>query len=378
MRSLTLNEVATLPRTVLFDKHKELGAKMTVFGGWEMPVQYSGIIDEHNTVRSCAGLFDVSHMGQVFVYGKDALPFLQKIVPQDISVLKENKAVYCQLTYENGGIVDDLIIYNINKSKYLVIVNAANIEKDVNWLLENAKQFDVIIDNMSSEYSMLALQGPNAVSILENCGINIENQPSFFAITETSINNIPVYLSRTGYTGEDGFEIIMKNAAAPALWDLILSKGKSFGIKPAGLGARDTLRLEAALPLYGNDINADTTPVEAGLKWSIPLNKNYDYNGKDTIISQLQTGVSKKLVGFKMLERAIPRHGYEIYINNTKAGYVTSGGYAPTINENIGMGYIDTSFETKLDSKIQIMVRNKLYNASIVKRPFIKKRYKIS
>lgn len=378
MRSLTLNEVATLPRTVLFDKHKELGARMTVFGGWEMPVQYSGIIDEHNTVRSCAGLFDVSHMGQVFVYGKDALPFLQKIVPQDISVLKENKAVYCQLTYENGGIVDDLIIYNINKSKYLVIVNAANIEKDVNWLLENAKQFDVIIDNMSSEYSMLALQGPNAVSILENCGINIENQPSFFAITETYINNIPVYLSRTGYTGEDGFEIIMKNAEATVLWDLILSKGKSFGIKPAGLGARDTLRLEAALPLYGNDINADTTPVEAGLKWSIPLNKNYDYNGKDTIISQLQTGVSKKLVGFKMLERAIPRHGYEIYINNTKAGYVTSGGYAPTINENIGMGYIDTSFETKLDSKIQIMVRNKLYNASIVKRPFIKKRYKIS
>lgn len=378
MRSLTLNEVATLPRTVLFDKHKELGARMTVFGGWEMPVQYSGIIDEHNTVRSCAGLFDVSHMGQVFVYGKDALPFLQKIVPQDISVLKENKAVYCQLTYENGGIVDDLIIYNINKSKYLVIVNAANIEKDVNWLLENAKQFDVIIDNMSSEYSMLALQGPNAVSILENCGINIENQPSFFAITETSINNLPVYLSRTGYTGEDGFEIIMKNAEATVLWDLILSKGKSFGIKPAGLGARDTLRLEAALPLYGNDINADTTPVEAGLKWSIPLNKNYDYNGKDTIISQLQTGVSKKLVGFKMLERAIPRHGYEIYINNTKAGYVTSGGYAPTINENIGMGYIDTSFETKLDSKIQIMVRNKLYNASIVKRPFIKKRYKIS
>ena len=378
MRSLTLNEVATLPRTVLFDKHKELGARMTVFGGWEMPVQYSGIIDEHNTVRSCAGLFDVSHMGQVFVYGKDALPFLQKIVPQDISVLKENKAVYCQLTYENGGIVDDLIIYNINKAKYLVIVNAANIEKDVNWLLENAKQFDVIIDNMSNEYSMLALQGPNAVSILENCGINIENQPSFFTITETYINNIPVYLSRTGYTGEDGFEIIMKNAEATVLWDLILSKGKFFGIKPAGLGARDTLRLEAALPLYGNDINADTTPVEAGLKWSIHLNKNYDYNGKDTIISQLQTGVQKKLVGFKMLERAIPRHGYEIYINNKKAGYVTSGGYAPTINENIGMGYIDTSFETKLDSKIQIMVRNKLYNASIVKRPFIKKRYKIS
>lgn len=378
MRSLTLNEVSILPRTVLFDKHKELGARMTVFGGWEMPVQYSGIIDEHNTVRSCAGLFDVSHMGQVFVYGKDALPFLQKIVPQDISVLKENKAVYCQLTYENGGIVDDLIIYNINKAKYLVIVNAANIEKDVNWLLENAKQFDVIIDNMSNEYSMLALQGPNAVSILENCGINIENQPSFFTITETYINNIPVYLSRTGYTGEDGFEIIMKNAEATVLWDLILSKGKFFGIKPAGLGARDTLRLEAALPLYGNDINADTTPVEAGLKWSIHLNKNYDYNGKDTIISQLQTGVQKKLVGFKMLERAIPRHGYEIYINNKKAGYVTSGGYAPTINENIGMGYIDTSFETKLDSKIQIMVRNKLYNASIVKRPFIKKRYKIS
>ena len=363
-------------KTILYDKHIQLGAKMVEFGGWEMPVQYSGIIDEHKTVREKAGLFDVSHMGQVFVSGKDALAFLQKIVPQDISKLTDKKAVYCQLTMNNGGLVDDLIIYKLKESNYLIIVNAANIEKDYNWFITEKNGYDVKIDNKSSEYSMLAIQGPTACEIIENLGIDKTKQPAFFTIQEDMINSTPVLLARTGYTGEDGFEIIVKNEYALKIWNDIFEAGNLFGLKPIGLGARDTLRLEAALMLYGNDLNETTTPVEAGLKWSIPSDKSEDYNGKDEIITQLHNGTSKKLIGFEMTERAIPRHEYDIYYKGHKTGTVTSGGYAPSLDKNIGMGYVNTKDDIKLDSDIQIMVRNKLYNAKVVKRPFIKKNYK--
>ena len=365
-------------KTPLYKKHIDLGAKMVEFGGWEMPVQYSGIIDEHNTVRNFAGLFDVSHMGQVFVSGNDALNFLQKIVPQDISNLSVGKAVYCQLTRDNGGIVDDLIVYNLGDSLYLIIVNAANIEKDFAWFIENSKDLDVLIQNKSSDYSMLALQGQNACKILEKSGFNISDLPKFFSIIKTVLLGKSVFLSRTGYTGEDGFEIILKNDDVSEIWDLLLEYGQEFGIKPIGLGARDTLRLEAALMLYGNDLDDETTPVEAGLSWSIPKSKIDDYHGKVVIKKQLEVGVAKKLIGFVMTERAIPRHGYEIYYKNNKAGIVTSGGYSPTMDKNIGMGYVDTKMGIGVDSDIQIMVRNKLYNAKVIKRPFVQKRYKIS
>ena len=365
-------------KTVLYDTHQKLGAKMVEFGGWDMPVQYTGIIDEHNTVRNHAGIFDVSHMGQIFVSGNDALPFLQKVVPQDISKLQPNAAVYCQLPYEAGGLVDDLIIYRLEDDKYLVIANASNVEKDFNWFKKNATQYDVKIDNRSDEFSMFAIQGPNACKIVEKSGINELKQPKFFTITKTEISGYPVYISRTGYTGEDGFEIIVRNENALVLWDLLMDKGWEFGLKPIGLGARDTLRLEAALMLYGNDLSESTTPVEAGLKWSIPQDKKEDYNGKSVIMSQIESGVQKKLIGFEMIDRAIARHEYEIYYNGQKAGIVTSGGFSPTLNKNIGMGYIDTKYDIKLDSVIQIMVRNKLYNAKVVKRPFVKKRYKNS
>lgn len=365
-------------KTPLYKKHIDLGAKMVEFGGWEMPVQYSGIIDEHNTVRNFAGLFDVSHMGQVFVSGNDALTFLQKIVPQDISNLSVGKAVYCQLTRDNGGIVDDLIVYNLGDSLYLIIVNAANIEKDFAWFIENSKDLDVLIQNKSSDYSMLALQGQNACKILEKSGFNISDLPKFFSIIKTVLLGKSVFLSRTGYTGEDGFEIILKNDDVSEIWDLLLEYGQEFGIKPIGLGARDTLRLEAALMLYGNDLDDETTPVEAGLSWSIPKSKIDDYNGKVVIKKQLEVGVAKKLIGFVMTERAIPRHGYEIYYKNNKVGIVTSGGYSPTMDKNIGMGYVDTKMGIGVDSDIQIMVRNKLYNAKVIKRPFVQKRYKIS
>lgn len=363
-------------KTILYDKHGLLGAKIIEFGGWEMPVQYSGIIDEHKTVRSKAGLFDVSHMGQIFITGKDALKFLQKIVPQDISKLPDKKAIYCQLTNQNGGLIDDLIIYKLAENNYLVIVNAANIEKDYNWFYIEKNGYDVEVINKSDEYSMLALQGPLACEIIENLGINKTKQPAFFTIQEDSIKNIPVHLARTGYTGEDGFEIIVKNENALKIWNEIFEAGTPYGLKPIGLGARDTLRLEAALMLYGNDLDETTTPVEAGLKWSLSLDKSENYNGKDAINSQLNNGIQKKLIGFEMTERAIPRHEYEIYYKGHKTGVVTSGGYSPTLDKNIGMGYVDTKDEIKLDSDIQIMVRNKLYNAKVVKRPFIKKNYK--
>lgn len=365
-------------KTVFYDKHIELGAKIVEFGGWDMPVQYSGIIDEHKAVRASAGVFDVSHMGQIFVEGQQALDFLQSIVPQDLSKLPASKAIYCQLPYENGGLVDDLIIYKLSDNQYLVIANAANIDKDFDWFNANKKSFDVKLENKSDEYAMLAIQGPNAYKIIEKFGISQENQPEFFTIKTADLNGINVFIARTGYTGEDGFEIIVKNAFALKVWELLFKAGKEFCLKPIGLGARDTLRLEAALMLYGNDLTEETTPVEAGLKWSIPKDKKDDYNGKNVIFSQLENGCDKKLIGFEMTDRAIPRHGYEIYFDGHKTGVVSSGGYSPTLDKNIGMGYVDTKDNITLDSAIQIMVRNKLYNAKVVKRPFVQKRYKNS
>lgn len=365
-------------KTVFYDKHKELGAKMVEFGGWEMPVQYSGIIEEHKSVRQSAGVFDVSHMGQVFISGADSLRFLQKIVPQDISKLKDGKAEYCQLTTQSGGLVDDLIVYKLKENDYLIIVNAANIQKDYNWFLSNKDGFDVEISNNSNEFSMIALQGPNSSKILEKLGVSASEQPKFFTIKNTLIKDIPIYLARTGYTGEDGFELIVKNSDALKLWDLLFEYGNEYDVKPIGLGARDTLRLEAALMLYGNDLNETTTPVEAGLKWSLSADKVEDYNGKDVILNQIKNGTDKKLIGFEMTERAIPRHEYEIYFDGHKTGFVTSGGYSPTLDKNIGIGYVNTDDAIVLDSTVQIMVRNKLYNAKVVKRPFVTKRYKIS
>lgn len=367
-------------KTVFYNKHLSLGARMVEFGGWDMPVQYSGIIDEHKTVRTSAGLFDVSHMGQVFVSGKDALKFLQKIVPQDISKLYDSKAVYCQLPDVTGGLIDDLIIYKLKDNHYLIIVNAANIEKDYNWFVKNAQNFDVAVDNKSDDYAMLALQGPEANKIVTALGIDECEQPEFFTIKNAKIGGIEIFLARTGYTGEDGFELIVKNEFALDLWDKIFEAAQKqcVDLKPIGLGARDTLRLEAALMLYGNDLNESTTPVEAGLKWSLDLDKQEDYNGKEVILGQVQNGFDKKLIGFEMTDRAIPRHEYEIYFNGEKTGVVTSGGYSPTLDKNIGMGYVKTSDDIKIDSTIQIMVRNKLYNAKVVKRPFVKKNYKKS
>lgn len=361
-------------QTFLHDKHVELGARMVDFAGWDMPVQYSSIIEEHKTVREKVGLFDVSHMGEMIVQGKDALPYLNKLVPQEISKLVDLKAVYCQLTNKNGGIIDDLIIYKLEDNKYLIIANASRIDEDLNWMVRNKIGFDVEIINESHNYSLLAVQGPKACDLIRSLGV--EELPPFFTIKRGELFNINLWISRTGYTGEDGVEILVKNEFSEYLWDKLLEAGKEFGIKPIGLGARDTLRLEAALHLYGNDLDENTTPVEAGLAWSVAKDKQADYNGKKRILEQIKDGINKKLIGFRMLDRNIARHGYDVYYNNEKIGQVTSGGISPIRGENIGLAYIKNLDNLSVGSTIQIMVREKLHDAEIVKRPFVKKNNK--
>ena len=362
--------------TYLHEKHIQLGAKMVDFAGWHMPVQYTSIIEEHKTVRESVGLFDVSHMGEVFVSGKDALKFLNKIVPQDISKLNYEKAVYCQLPNNQGGLIDDLIIYKLGIQTYLVICNASRIDEDLNWMVRNKRGLDVKIDNQSHNYSLLAIQGPKAAGLMQKMGLN--TQQSSFTIKAGEMCGIKVLASRTGYTGEDGFELLVENEFSEELWDKILEYGKEFGIKPIGLGARDTLRLEAALHLYGNDLDENTTPVEAGLSWSIPKDKKDEYNGKNVIMKQLQDGVEKKLVGLKMLDKSIARHEYEVFYNGEKIGQVTSGGVSPILGANIALAYVKNIKEICTGTVVQVMIREKLHDAEIVKRPFVQKRNKIT
>ena len=362
-------------KTLLYEEQLKLHARMVDFAGWEMPVQYqTTIMDEHKTVREKVGLFDVSHMGEFFVSGKDSLAFLQKLVPQDVSKLTDGKAVYCQLLNKSGGIIDDLIIYKLEENHYLLIVNASRIDEDINWLIRNQAEFDCVIDNQSHNYSLLAVQGPLAADLIEKLGFSKENQPESFSITKTFLSGCEVWLSRTGYTGEDGFEVMIPNKYAVFMWNEILDKGQPFGIKPIGLGARDTLRLEAALHLYGNDLNENLTPIDAGLKWSVSKDKTEDYNGKNKILEQIASKPDYKMIGFKMTQRAIPRHEYEIYYENEKIGYVSSGGVSPTLSEYIGLGIIKNDERIKIDSEIEILIRDKMYKAKVVKKPFVEKR----
>ena len=360
-----------MKETLLHDKQVALGARMVDFAGWHMPVQFTSILEEHKNVRANAGLFDVSHMGEVFVSGKDALKFLNSVVPQEISKLYDSKAIYCQLSNKKGGLIDDLIIYKLEDNKYLLIVNASRIDEDVNWLVRNSMNYDVYIDNQSHNYSLLAVQGPKAGEILKKLGYS-EHQ-DFFTIKPAVIGDMKVMVSRTGYTGEDGYEIMIKNKDAVKMWDLLLEKGKEFSLMPIGLGARDTLRLECALHLYGNDLDENTTPIEAGLSWSVPKDKIADYNGKDVIMEQVKNGVEKKLIGIKMTSRAVPRHECEVYFNGEKVGHVTSGSFAPSLNETIALCYVKNIKEICIGATVQVMIREKLHDAVVVKRPFVQK-----
>jgi aminomethyltransferase len=357
-----------MKQTALTDKHIELGAKMVEFAGYNMPVSYTGLNDEHNTVRTKAGMFDVSHMGEFYITGKGALDLIQKVTSNDASVLTPGKVQYSCLPNDTGGIVDDLLVYKINDEKYLLVVNASNMDKDWNWI---ASHYDTgaVMSNVSDDTSLLAVQGPKATAILQKLTpVDLSKIAYYnFAIGEfCGVKD--VIISCTGYTGAGGFEIYCKNEDAVKFWDAIMEAGKEEGIKPAGLGCRDTLRLEMAFCLYGNDIDDTTSPIEAGLGWITKFTKKF--TNSDVLLEQKQKGVSRKLVGFRMIEKGIPRHGYEITdAHGNIEGVVTSGTQSPSLHQAIGMGYVKMEF-SKPGSEIYIKIRDKLIKAIVVKTPF--------
>ena len=359
-----------MKKTALYKKHIELGAKMVPFAGYQMPVQYSGVTTEHLNVRENVGVFDVSHMGEFIVSGENALSLIQKVSSNDASKLFPGRAQYAYLPNDNGGVVDDLLIYMLSDDKFLLVVNASNIEKDWNWI---NKQNDVgaELENISNEMSLLAIQGPKAEEMLQQLTNHNLGQIKFYHFTQGSIGGVEnVIISATGYTGSGGFELYVNNNDAEKLWDAILSIGSSYGLFPAGLAARDTLRLEMGYCLYGNDIDDHTSPISAGLGWVTKFNKTFvnDQQLKD----QKENGVDEKLVAFKLLERGIPRKDYKIVDeNNIEIGRVTSGTMGPSVKLSIGLGYVKTKY-ANIGSSIYLSIRNKLISAEVVKLPFYK------
>lgn len=365
----------TLKRTPLYERHVAMGARIVEFGGWQMPVQYSGIVDEHNAVRNAAGMFDISHMGEVEVRGPDAQAFLQHIATQDVAAIGEGQANYSLLCRPDGGIVDDIFIYHL-PDHYLVVVNASNTEKDFAWMLDQIAGFDIELTNASDRTAMLALQGPKAEPILARAtGTDVVNLPFHAVTTGTLLGDIPAIIARTGYTGEDGFELFVSNGDVVRLWDRLLELGRDEGLKPCGLGARDSLRFEPCLPLYGHEIADDINPYEARLGWVVKLDKG-DFIGGATLRRIKQEGVARRLAGFEMIGRGIARGGYEIRdLDGERVGYVTTGMPSPTLGKNIGLGYVPTALAAE-GAEFDVIVRDRPVRARVVKTPFYKARYK--
>ncbi|ACU06979.1 Aminomethyltransferase (glycine cleavage system T protein) [Flavobacteriaceae bacterium 3519-10] len=357
-------------RTALFDKHVALGAKIVPFAGFDMPVQYTGVTEEHMAVREKVGIFDVSHMGQFWVEGPTAKDLLQYVTTNNVDSLETGKAQYTCLPNGNGGIVDDLIIYKMSDEKYFVVVNASNIEKDWNHITKYNEKFGAKLTNVSDELSLIAVQGPKASETLQKLTeTNLAELP-YYHFTQGSVASVAdVIISNTGYTGSGGFEIYFKNENAVAIWEALTAAGEKFGLLPCGLAARDTLRLEKGFCLYGNDIDDTTSPLEAGLGWITKFDK--DFVDKEFFAKQKEEGVTRKLVGFEMQERAIPRHGYAVVdAEGNEIGTVTSGTMSPMKNIGIGLGYVAKS-HLKVGSEIFIKIRNKNVPAQVVKLPFV-------
>jgi aminomethyltransferase len=357
--------------TALSEKHIALGAKMVPFAGYNMPVQYEGVNAEHETVRTGVGVFDVSHMGEFILRGPNALALIQKFASNDASVLVDGKAQYSCMPNGKGGIVDDLIIYRVSQEEYFIVVNASNIEKDWNWI-SSLNDLGVEMENLSDEYSLLAIQGPKAAEAMQSLtDVNLKDIV-YYTFTKGKFAGVDdVIISATGYTGSGGFEIYVKNKDAETVWDRVFEAGASFGIKPIGLAARDTLRLEMGFCLYGNDIDDTTSPLEAGLGWITKFTK--DFTDSEFLKNQKETGVTRKLVAFEMIDRGIPRHDYPILnAAGEVIGKVTSGTMSPSMKIGIGLGYV-TVEKSKLDSEIFVEIRNKGIKAQVVKLPFYKK-----
>src|SRR5690625_100438 len=366
--------MSKLKKTPIFSEYVKWGAKTIDFGGWDLPVQYAGIKHEHEVTRTKAGLFDVSHMGEIVVKGRKSTAFLQQMVTNDVAALSPKQVQYTFMCYEDGGTVDDLLIYKLDIDHYLLAVNASNLDKDLAWHHQHNtyKEEDVMIKDESAQYALLALQGPKAERILQSITDSTLQEIRFFtfddAVSITSIQAKAI-VSRTGYTGEDGFEIYIDQASGPALWNLILEVGKSEGIEPVGLGARDTLRFEANLPLYGQELSENISPVEAGLQFAVKVNKPMSFIGKEALSAQITNGASRKIVGIEMIDRGIPRHEYAVFINDDEIGYVTSGTQSPTLKKNIGRAIVREEF-TAIGTELAIQVRKRRLRAVVVPTPF--------
>ena len=364
-----------MKQTPLYGRHKELGAKMVEFGGWEMPVQYSGIVEEHHATRNAAGLFDISHMGQINVSGPDALSFLQHIATQDVATIAEGMANYSLLCYPDGGIVDDVFIYHMPEY-YLVVVNASNVDKDVAWMQEHVPGYDVDIEDISERTTMLALQGPQAEAILDRVAdIDIAALPFHGVTRGTLFGDVGAIIARTGYTGEDGFELFLPNEHAARVWDGLLEEGYDDGIKPIGLGARDSLRFEPKLALYGHEIGDTINPYEAGLGWVVKLDKGA-FIGREALARIKAEGPARKLVGLEMIGRGIARAGYPVVtLEGKPIGEVTTGMPSPSLGKNLALALVRADL-AKVGGELHVLVRGKPVPARIVKTPFYQTRYK--
>ncbi|NWF50187.1 MAG: glycine cleavage system aminomethyltransferase GcvT [Ignavibacteriaceae bacterium] len=360
-----------MKKTKFYSIHQKLGAKIVEFAGFQMPIQYSSIIAEHKAVRNSVGVFDVSHMGEFHIKGKEALKLVQYITVNDASKLFPGRVQYSAMCYEDGGIVDDLLVYMISPEEFMLVVNASNIQKDFEWIKSNNK-FDVELIDQSDVYSLLAVQGPNSQKVIQKiCDIDINLE--YYHFTSAQIAGLEMILSRTGYTGELGYELYFKGdeSAAEKIWNEVFEAGKDFNIQPVGLAARDSLRLEMGYCLYGNDIDKTTNPLEAGLGWITKMNKE-NFIGLDALQKVKKEGIKRKLIGIQSDDRSFPRHGYDISVNGRLIGKITSGTVSPVLEKPIALGYVSAEY-SEIGSKINYVVRSKEVPAEVVKLPFVKK-----
>lgn len=359
-----------LVKTCLHDRHVKLGALMSPFGGFDMPIQYKGITEEHNAVRNEVGVFDVSHMGEVRVKGKDACKYVNHIFVNDVTGAPDGQIFYGMMCYENGGTVDDLLVYKVNDEEYFLVINAANIDKDVKWIMDNAEGFDVVITDESPKYGEVAVQGPKAEETLEKLlGIDLK-QLAFYTFKVFKLDGEDVLISRTGYTGEDGFEVYGSHDYIKKLWDKLMEAG----VQPCGLGCRDTLRFEVGLPLYGDELSAEISPIEASLSMFVKLDKP-EFIGKEALARQKAEGVKRRIVGLELEGNAIPRHGYPVLAEGRQIGEITTGYRSISTGKSVAMAMIEKPFD-KLGTPVEVQIRKKTFPAKVVKKRFYEKNYK--
>jgi aminomethyltransferase len=368
--------IESLKRTPLYECHREAGARLVEFAGWDMPVQYQGVIEEHRAVRTAAGMFDVSHMGEIRVKGPQAEAFLQQLTPNDVAKLAPGRAHYSGLLTERGTYVDDLLVYRLGAEEFLVVVNASNAERDFEWIASRATagtagDTGVEVTDESDRWALIALQGPKALEILRPLASPGAAELKYYGFLQGEVDGRPALVSRTGYTGEDGFELYLAPEDAPGVWRRLLEAGAPHGLVPAGLGARDTLRLEAAMALYGHEIDDTTTPFEAGLAWVVKMGKG-DFLGREALAAQQAEGLRRKLVGFEVQGRGIARQGHEVKVEGRTAGAVTSGTWSPSFEKAIGMAYVPTGL-AEPGTTLEVDVRGRSLPATVVELPFYRR-----